>query len=137
MCPVRNVELEVALTHLGARRGRGILHSKLPRDCHLALRRLDTHDVSDHGNAVNFFCDVVDFERDGRSSGRCHAVIGDVLMNGANQVRGVGILEFETELAFGIGLGTTGFFHTLAQLKYDNLISHRGFAGSGVLHGAG
>ena len=36
------------------------------------------------------------------------------LMNGADQVRRLGIVELEGEIAFGVGFGAAGFFHPLA-----------------------
>jgi hypothetical protein len=62
----------------------GVLHSEFAGHGDLALRGLDAHDVGDHLDAVNFFRDVIHFDRYRRGSRRRHAVIGDILMDGAN-----------------------------------------------------
>jgi len=64
-------------------------------------------------------------------------MVGNALMDGADQVRRLRVVELETELALGIGLGAAGFFHPLTQLEQDDLVSGGGLASSGVLDGAG
>ena len=46
-------------------------------------------------------------------------------------------VEFETEIAFGVGLGASSFFHALAQAEQDDFVARSGLAGGGVLYGAG
>ena len=81
--------------------------------------------------------DVVDLDLDRSRSGRRHAVIGDFLMDYANQMRALSIVEFEAEMAFGVGLGAAGFFHALAEAEQDDVVAGGGLAGGGVLDGAG
>ena len=64
-------------------------------------------------------------------------MVSDFLMNGADQVRTLGVVELEAEIAFGVGLGASGFFHALAQAEQDNLISSGGLVGRAVLDIAG
>ena len=64
-------------------------------------------------------------------------MVGDVLMDGANQVRGLRVVELEAELAFGVGLGAAGFFHALAELEDDDFVAGGGLAGGGVFYRAG
>ena len=78
-----------------------------------------------------FLADVVDFDLDRRGSGRGHAVIGDFLMDDADEVRALGI-ELETEIAFGVGLGAAGFFHALAEAEQDDFVAGGGLAGGDV-----
>ena len=61
-------------------------------------------------------------------------MIGNVLMDGANQMRSLCVVELETELAFGIRFGAAGFFHALAELEQNNFVSGGGLAGGGVLY---
>ena len=86
--------------------------------------------------SVNFLADVVDFNLDRSGSRRRHAVIGDVLVDDADEVRSLSV-EFEGEIAFGVGLGAPGFFHALAEAEEDDFVAGGGLAGGGVFHGAG
>jgi hypothetical protein len=54
-------------------------------------------------------------------------------MNGADQVRRFVVVQLETELALGVGLGAADFVHTLAELEQDDLISGTGLASGCVL----
>jgi hypothetical protein len=58
-------------------------------------------------------------------------------MYGANQVRGLCVIKFETELAPGVGFGAAGFFHALAEFKEDDIVSSGRLAGGGVFYCAG
>ncbi len=40
-------------------------------------------------------------------------MVGDLLMDGADQMRRLGVVEFEAEVALGVGFGAAGFFHAL------------------------
>ena len=42
---------------------------------------------------------------------------GDLLMNGADQVRRLGVVEFEGESGPGVGFGAAGFFHALGLAR--------------------
>ena len=132
-----HVELQIAFIHLRARRLGRVLHGEGAHDFQLSLLDLNPHDVGDDLDAVNFLAHVVDFDLDGRGSRRGHAVIGDALVNGADQVGALGVVEFEGEIAFGVGLGAAGFFHALTQTQQDDLVARGGLAGGGVFHGAG
>lgn len=63
-------------------------------------------------------------------------MIGDSLMDGAHEVRALSI-EFEGEVAFGVGLGASGFLHALAELEQDDFVARAGLAGGAVFHRAG
>jgi hypothetical protein len=54
-------------------------------------------------------------------------------MNGADQVRRFVVVQLETELALGVGLGAAGFVHTLAELEQDDFVSGGGLASGSVL----
>ena len=43
-------------------------------------------------------------------------MVGDALVNSANQMGAGGVIQFEAEIPLDIGLGTGGFFHALGQL---------------------
>ena len=51
-------------------------------------------------------------------------VIGDTLVNSANQMRAL-VMKFETEVAARIRLGASRFLHPLAQLDQYDVISPR------------
>jgi hypothetical protein len=64
-------------------------------------------------------------------------VVGDFLMDDADEMGTVGAVELESEIAFGVGLGAAGFFHALAEAEQDDFVAGGGLAGGGVLHAAG
>ena len=64
-------------------------------------------------------------------------MVGNSLVNGANQMRRLGVVDGETEFAFGIGFRVPGFFHALAELEQNDFLSGARFAGGAVLHGSG
>ena len=136
LCAIGHVELEVVLVHLGARRLGGVGHREGAFDLELSLTGLKAHDVGDDLDAFDFLADIVDFDRDGSRSRRGHSVIGDFLMNHADQVRALGV-ELETEITFGVGSGAAGFFHALTEAEQDHFVAGGGLAGGGVLHRAG
>jgi hypothetical protein len=57
-------------------------------------------------------------------------------MDHADEVRSI-CVEFEGEVAFGVGLGSAGFFHALTQRDENDFVSCAGFPGGGVFHRAG
>ena len=63
-------------------------------------------------------------------------MIGHALVNGANQMRAV-VIELKCEVALGICLGASGFFHALAQLDEHDVIARGGLLGCAVGDGAG
>jgi len=69
---------------LSARRLGIILHRECPHDFQLSLLNLHAHNVGDHGDAVDLFANIVDFEFHRSGSRRRHAMVGDVLMDGAD-----------------------------------------------------
>ena len=84
-----------------------------------------------------FLADVVDFDLDRSGSRRGHAVIRDFLVDDADQMRALRVVELETEVAFGVGLGASGFFHALAQAEQDDFVARGGLADGDVLDRAG
>jgi len=52
-------------------------------------------------------------------------------------MRRLRIVELEAELAFAVGFGAAGFFHTLTEFEEDDLVPRGGLAGGGVFDGAG
>jgi len=64
-------------------------------------------------------------------------MVGDSLVNGADQVRGLRVVEFQSEVALGVGLGARGFFHALGEAEQNYIVASGGFSGGGVLDGAG
>src|SRR5580658_6115655 len=137
MGSIRNVELKIVLIHLSARRLRRVLYPKFTGHFKPATGPLDAHDISDHRDSVDFLADIIDFDFHRRRSWRRHAVIGNVLMNGAHEMWSLRVFQFETEFTPGVSLGTASFLHALAQLQQDNLISSRRFAGRGISYRAG
>ena len=134
---VGNVELKVVLIHLSAWRLGRVLHVELADDLELSLLDLDAHDVDDHFDALDLFRDVIDFDFDGSGAGRGDAVVGDVLMDGADQMGRLGVVELEGEVALSVGFGAAGFLHALAELEQDDFVSGGGLVGGGVLDRAG
>ncbi len=64
-------------------------------------------------------------------------MVGNILMDGADQVRGLSVVELETELAVGVGFGAAGLFHAGAEFEENNFVSGGGLVGGGVFYGAG
>jgi hypothetical protein len=64
-------------------------------------------------------------------------MVGDVLMDSTDQVRGLRVVQLETELALGVGFGAASLFHPLTQLEQDDFVSGGGLAGGGILDRAG
>ena len=131
-----NVELQVVLVHLGTRWLGVVDHGESALDLELALSGLEAHDVGDDLNTFDLLADIVDFDFHRGCSRRSHAVIGDFLMDDADEVWALGI-ELEAEVALRIGLGASGFFHALTEAEEDDVVSGSGLAGGGVLYGAG
>jgi hypothetical protein len=50
-------------------------------------------------------------------------MVRNALMDGAHEVRRFVVVEFETELAFGVGLGAAGFVHALAEFEQNYVVS--------------
>jgi hypothetical protein len=63
-------------------------------------------------------------------------VIGDFLVDNADEM-GTLCVELEAEFAFCVGFGAAGFFHALTEAEQDDFVACGGFAGGGVLNGAG
>ncbi len=63
-------------------------------------------------------------------------MISDFLVDYADQMGSLGV-EFEGEIAFGVGLGAAGFFHALAEAEEDDFVACGGLVGGGVFYGAG
>jgi hypothetical protein len=58
-------------------------------------------------------------------------------MDGAYEMRGLRVVEFEAELAFDVGLGASGLFHALGEFEQDDIIARGGLAGGCIFYGAG
>ena len=63
-------------------------------------------------------------------------MVGNSLVNGANQMRRPRVVDGETEFAFGIGLRVPRFFHPLAESEQNDFVTGGRFAGGAVLHRA-
>ena len=61
--------------------------AKVRSTCKLSLGGLKAHDVGDDFNALHLLAGVVDFDFDRGGSRRRHAVIGDFLVDDANEMR--------------------------------------------------
>ena len=133
---IRDIELEVVLVHLRAGRLGVVLHGEGALDLELSSTGLEAHDVGDDFDAIDFLTDVVDFDFDRSGSRRGHAVIGDFLMDDADEVRALAV-KFETEVAFGVGLGASGFFHALTEAEENDLVTGGRLARGGVFDRAG
>ena len=133
---VGHVELEVVLVHLGAGRLGVVGHSESTFDLKLSLTGLEAHDVGDDFDAFDFLANVIHFDFHRSGSWRRHTVIGDFLVDYADEMWALGV-EFEREIALGIGLGASGFFHALTEAEEDDVVSGGGLAGAGVFDGAG
>jgi hypothetical protein len=64
-------------------------------------------------------------------------MVGNSLVNGANQMRRLRVVDGETEFAFSIGFRVPRFFHALGEFEQNDLVSGGRFAGGAVLHGSG
>ena len=64
-------------------------------------------------------------------------MVGDAVVNGADQVRRLRVVELEGEVAFCVRLGARRFFHALPEAEQNYIVAGGGLAGGGVLHGAG
>lgn len=132
---VRQVELEVLVVHLSARRAGSIIHREQTGNLKLVSLGLKTHDVSGNADVIELFRDVKDLHFYRVRARRRHAVVGHALVDSANQVR-TRVREFEAEVAAGVALGACGFFHSLAKFDQDNVIAGGGLAGGSVLERA-
>jgi hypothetical protein len=54
-------------------------------------------------------------------------------MNDADQMWRLRVVELETELALGVGFAAARFFHPLAELEQNHIVSGGGFASGGIL----
>lgn len=63
-------------------------------------------------------------------------MVGNSLVNGANQMRRLRVVDGETEFAFSIGFRVPRFFHALAELEQNDFVSGGRFAAGAVLHGS-
>ena len=50
-------------------------------------------------------------------------MVGDALVDDADQVRISAVVEFEAELSLGVGLGAGSFFHAVGELEEDNIVA--------------
>src|SRR6185312_4285515 len=66
---------------------------------------------------------------------RRHAVVGHALVHRANQMR-ARVRNLEAEVAAGVSLSAPSFFHPLAQLDENDVISGGGLSGGPVLQRA-
>src|SRR6266852_6014844 len=129
------IELEVLVVHLGARRVGSVVHREQACALQLVSLGLKAHDVGGDTDALNFFGYIEDLQLYGvRSRGR-HAVIGDALVNGANQMRTC-VGKFEAEVAARVCFGASRFLHPLAQFDQYDVISAGWLVGGSVLEGA-
>jgi hypothetical protein len=89
----------------------------------VTLRHLDAHDIDDNLDPVYSFCDIANLEGYRRCSRKRYAMISHALMDCANQVQYLRVVELETELARGVRPGAARFFHSLAQPKHNDFVS--------------
>ena len=98
------VELEVLVVHLGARRIGSVVHREQAGALQFVPLRLKTHDVGGDADVVELFGYVEDLHFDRVRPRRRHAVVGHALVNGANQMR-ARVRKLEAEVAAGVSLG--------------------------------
>ena len=134
------IELEIAIVHLGDGR-RGIVVDCEQADALQAARvGLEAGDIGGEREAIDFLRDVVDLDLNRVRAGRGELVIGDSLMDGADEMRTSGAIagvELETELAGGVSLGAAGNVHAAGEVDEDNLDSGGGLVVGAVGDGAG
>lgn len=64
-------------------------------------------------------------------------MIGDSLMDGADEVRSGGSGEWEAEFAGAVGLGCGGYVHAAAEVDEKDLVAGSGLARGAVGYGTG
>ena len=129
---IRQEELEILITLLRAGRFRLIIDGEQTNNLQLSLIGLKTHDIRGNDEPVDFLGGVVHLQFDAGSSGRCHAMVRDTLMDSPDQVRTARIFQFEAELAIAVGLGAPGFLHSTSEGDKNNFIAASRFTRSAV-----
>ena len=64
-------------------------------------------------------------------------MIGDALVDGADEMRAAAVGQLETEFAAAVGSRFPGFFHAVGKTEQDDLIAGGGFASGAIGDGAG
>ena len=129
---IGEIEFEALIAHLGARRVRSIIDREKTDALQLTALRLEPHHVGGYADALDFFRDVVNLHLNRSRSRRSHAVIGHTLVNDADQVGTVGIVEFDAKVALGVSLSAAGLFHPLAQTKEHDVVACCGLFGGAI-----
>ena len=64
-------------------------------------------------------------------------MIGNALMDGADEVRPGSAGEFEAEFSGAVGFGAAGNVHAVGEVDEDDLVAGGGLVGGAVGHRAG
>ena len=132
----RQEEFEVVIVHLRLGWRRGVVDDEEADALHGSGVGLKADDIGGDAEAGNFRRDVVDVHVDGVGAGRGHLVIGDALMDGADEVGTGRSVEGEAEFAGAVGLGGGGNIHAVGEVDEKDFVSGGGLVGGAVGDGA-
>src|SRR5208283_4483042 len=137
LCAGGQIELEVVIVHLRLRGSRGVSDDEEAHALHRSAVGLEADDVGGHAEIGDFGRDIIDLDVGRVDTGRGHLMIGNSLMDGADEVRTGSAGEFEAEFSAAVGLGVGGDIHAVGEVDENDLIARGGFAGGAVGYGAG
>ena len=133
----RQEELEIVIVQLRLRRRRSVVDDEQAHALHRAVVSLEAKNVGGDAESGDFLRDVVDIQIDGVGAGRRHLVIGNSLMDSANQVRARASCDGEAELPARVDLGAAGDIHAAGKIDENDFVSGGRLVGGAVGDGAG
>jgi hypothetical protein len=112
----RKIELEIVIIHLRLWRRRRVVGDEEAHTLHGSTVSLKANHVGGHAKAGDLGRDVVNVHVGRVDARRRHLMIGDSLMDGADEVRSGGSGELEAEFASAVGLGGSGHVHAAGEV---------------------
>ena len=130
------IELEIAIVHLRFG-GRGcVADDEEAHPLHGSAVGLEANDVGGHAEIGDFGRHVIDVHIGRVDAGRRHLMIGNSLMNGADEVR-PGHGDFEAEFSVAVDLGAAGHVHAVGEVDENDFIADGRLVGGAVGDRAG
>jgi hypothetical protein len=101
------------IVHLRPGGNRRVAHREQALGAQLSALGLKAQHVGGHAEVGDFPGNVIHLDFDRVGAGRGHLVIGDALVDSADQVRAAAVGELETEFSGAVRLGLGGDFHAV------------------------